>query len=234
MSISIDELYEIGDTIYINEAGREYLLGELIDEWVDKYAYSSALIIAGVYKDEHTPEESLYYVRFEDDHIDQTMFELSTKEVSDVILKRPDKLKHQWAFEAANLPDDLPGIHSPLFDTSAKPLNSLIMAEIEASLNGFEKKGRELGALVDRKQKAYGNSVQQSYDVIKVFMKPYLNDDGTYTIPESLLLHLLLQVRIIDKQNRIFNNPGGDLMEENTYRDIAGYGMLGEHMTDHK
>jgi hypothetical protein len=96
----------------------------------------------------------------------------------------------------------------------------------------FEQRGKDIGALVDSKQKAYGNAVEQTYNVVEQFMKPYLNKDGeTYTIPKSLLKHLLLQVRIIDKQNRIFNNPDQDLMEENTYRDISGYGLLGEKFT---
>lgn len=94
----------------------------------------------------------------------------------------------------------------------------------------FENKGKELGTLVDRKQRAYGNAVQQTYDVVKVFMNPYLNEDGTYTIPESLLMHLLLQVRIIDKQNRIFNNPDHDLLQESPYDDLSGYGLLGSNM----
>lgn len=113
---------------------------------------------------------------------------------------------------------------------------SLPKDEIDSSQKGednnfYEQKGKELGALVDKKQSAYGNAIQQTYDAVKVFMKPYLNDNGTYTIPESLLMHLLLQVRIIDKQNRIFNNPDHDLMDESPYRDIGGYGLLGDEMS---
>jgi hypothetical protein len=67
---------------------------------------------------------------------------------------------------------------------------------------------------------------------MKVFLQEYRNKDNTYTIPESLLQHVLLQVRIIDKQNRIFSNPDGDLMKESPYNDITGYGMLGKRMSD--
>lgn len=95
----------------------------------------------------------------------------------------------------------------------------------------YEQKGKELGALVDRKQAAYGNAITQTYEVVKAFMTPYYNeDDKTYTIPQSLLQHLLLQVRIIDKQNRIFNNPDFDLMDESPYSDLGGYGLLGSNM----
>ena len=104
----------------------------------------------------------------------------------------------------------------------------LLPLEQEKIKSGFyEQKGKKIGQLVDKKQEAYGNSVESSVEIIKVFMKKYKNHDGTYTIPGSLIPHLLYQVRIIDKQSRIFNNPDGDLMEENTYQDITGYGMLG-------
>lgn len=95
----------------------------------------------------------------------------------------------------------------------------------------YEQKGKELGALVDTKQEAYGNAIAQTYEVVKAFMTPYFNEENkTYTIPQSLLQHLLLQVRIIDKQNRIFNNPSGDLMSESPYGDLGGYGLLGANM----
>lgn len=90
--------------------------------------------------------------------------------------------------------------------------------------------GTEIGHLVEQKQKAYGDSITKTFDLVKVFLRDYRNKDGTYTIPESLLRHLLLQVRIIDKQNRIFSNPDGDLMEENCYSDITGYGIIGNKM----
>lgn len=91
----------------------------------------------------------------------------------------------------------------------------------------YEVIGASIGAAVDQKQEAYGDSFGQSGDVLRVFLRPYYNGDGTYTIPETLLDHLLVQVRIIDKQFRVFSNPGGDLMDESPYSDIAGYGLLG-------
>lgn len=95
----------------------------------------------------------------------------------------------------------------------------------------FEQLGQEIGVLTDNKQKAYGNSVDKTFELMKVFLREYRNEDGTYTIPESLLRHLLLQVRIIDKQNRIFSNPDGDLMNESPYKDLAGYSLIGVNMS---
>lgn len=96
----------------------------------------------------------------------------------------------------------------------------------------YEEMGKQIGELVDAKQKAYGDSVSTSRDIVKIYLRKYKNEDGTYTIPESLVDHLLLQVRIMDKQSRIFNNPDGDLMEENTYQDICGYGLLGKYLNN--
>jgi hypothetical protein len=99
-------------------------------------------------------------------------------------------------------------------------------------LEYFPEKGHEIGKLVMNKQLAYGDSVSKAYKLMQVFLENYDNGDDTYTIPKSLLRHILLQVRIIDKQNRIFSNPDGDLMEENPYADTVGYGLLGMRMSD--
>ena len=87
--------------------------------------------------------------------------------------------------------------------------------------------GKDIGAHVDLAQQAYGDSFNNCVDVLRVFLRPYKNADDTYTIPDALLQHLLTQVRIIDKQFRIFSNPSGDLMKESPYKDIAGYAILG-------
>lgn len=93
----------------------------------------------------------------------------------------------------------------------------------------FAEKGLKLGSLVDRKQAAYGDSISKTSKLMKVYLEDYEVND-TYVIPKELLDHILLQVRIIDKQNRIFSNPKGDLMDESPYDDISGYGMLGGRM----
>lgn len=84
----------------------------------------------------------------------------------------------------------------------------------------------EVASLVSEKQKAYGNSVDKVQRVIEIMMEQYDNGDGTYTIPKELIPHLLYQVRIMDKQNRIFTNPEADLMDESPYTDILGYALL--------
>lgn len=98
--------------------------------------------------------------------------------------------------------------------------------------NYFEQKGLEIGQLVNKKQVAYGDSISKAYKLMQIYLESYDNGNDTYTIPKSLLKHILLQIRIIDKQNRIFNNPDGDLMEENPYADTVGYGLLGMRMCD--
>lgn len=94
----------------------------------------------------------------------------------------------------------------------------------------FEKAGRELGKLVDDKQLAYGDSITKTNELLKVFLSGYKNNDGTYTIPGKLLEHIGLMIRIMDKQNRIFSNPDGDLMDESPYSDLSGYGLLGSKL----
>lgn len=98
----------------------------------------------------------------------------------------------------------------------------------------FQEIANEIGKFTDMKNEAYGSSVDATYEVLKIFLKKYKNDDNTYTIPESLLKHIFLQVRMIDKQNRIFNNPDGDKMEESPYRDLAGYSLIGVRMTENE
>lgn len=103
-------------------------------------------------------------------------------------------------------------------------------ADIMVEKSGyFEEKGHKLGKLVDEKQAAYGDSVTKASKLMKVYLENYKTNEG-YLIPEELLDHILLQVRIIDKQNRIFSNPKADKMDESPYDDISGYGLLGGRM----
>lgn len=104
--------------------------------------------------------------------------------------------------------------------------------EVNSKASYFENMGWDIGKLIDKKQMAYGDSVSKTYKLMQIFLEQYENEDETYTIPKSLLKHILLQVRMIDKQNRIFSNPDGDLMEENPYSDTVGYGMLGVRMCE--
>lgn len=97
----------------------------------------------------------------------------------------------------------------------------------------FEKLGLSIGKLVDQKQKAYGDSVSKCYEIMKVLLKDYHDEENhTYTIPESLLPQMLLDIRKIDKMNRRFTNPDGDLMGENPFQDDVGYSMLGVRLIE--
>lgn len=102
------------------------------------------------------------------------------------------------------------------------------------SLQRFENAGKELGELVDKKQQAYGNSIEKAGKLLHIFLSDYDTGEGGYLIPYELVEHLTLMVRIIDKQNRIFNNPKGDLMEESPYKDLSGYGLLGNELMRRK
>lgn len=84
---------------------------------------------------------------------------------------------------------------------------------------------------VDEKQKAYGDSITKIGKLLKVFLSDYYDEASkTYVLPEAVIDHVGMMVRIIDKQNRIFSNPNGDLMHESPYKDIAGYGLLGNEL----
>lgn len=76
--------------------------------------------------------------------------------------------------------------------------------------------GQEIGALVEEKQKCYGNSFGRSGAVLRVLypdgVKPEQYDD------------MLAVTRIVDKLFRVAN---GDMGGESAYVDIVGYGLLG-------
>lgn len=80
----------------------------------------------------------------------------------------------------------------------------------------YEELGKEIGALVDRKQQQYGNSFGKAGEVLKVLypngVKPEEYGD------------MLAVVRVVDKLFRIANGNQG---EENAWIDISGYGLLG-------
>lgn len=81
----------------------------------------------------------------------------------------------------------------------------------------YEQLGQEIGKLVDEKNKAYGDSFHKCGEFLAL-----LYPDG---ITPDQYLDALALVRIFDKQMRIASNK--DAFEENPYRDIAGYGILG-------
>jgi len=85
----------------------------------------------------------------------------------------------------------------------------------------YEQLGREVGALVDEKQRAYGNSFGKAGDFLKLLYPTGLR-------PEQYGDALAL-VRIFDKCMRIATDK--DALGESPFRDIAGYGLLGEMET---
>lgn len=98
--------------------------------------------------------------------------------------------------------------------------------------NKFEQIANELGRFTDDKNRQYGSSVDVAYEVFKVLLERYKYNDDNYLIPKSLLPHMLLQVRMMDKINRIFNNPSGKGDSESPYKDLTGYSLIGVDMVD--
>lgn len=93
----------------------------------------------------------------------------------------------------------------------------------------YEALGSEIGALVDEKQRAYGDSFGKMKEIIRAFLQDYYDHDynGYTYLPRKLIEeHLPVLIRMWDKQNRIVANPNGDRMDESPYRDIAGYALL--------
>jgi hypothetical protein len=81
----------------------------------------------------------------------------------------------------------------------------------------YEKLGKEIGQLVDEKNKAYGDSFNQVGKFLKI-----LYPNG---IPVESYTDALCIVRIFDKLKRIATNK--DALGEDPYRDLVGYGLLG-------
>lgn len=75
----------------------------------------------------------------------------------------------------------------------------------------------EIGALVDEKQKAYGDSFSKCREFLKLL---YPNGIQPEQYTDALCL-----VRIFDKQMRIAKKK--EAFGESPYKDIAGYGLLG-------
>jgi len=81
----------------------------------------------------------------------------------------------------------------------------------------YRETAEEIGRLVEEKNEAYGNSFAKSEEMLKI-----LYPDG---IPEDSYEDVLLLARIFDKMMRIANKK--EAFDEDPYRDIAGYGILG-------
>lgn len=160
--------------------------------------------------------------------------------VEDKVFDTTHELKPKKTFEIEGImfPENLNEYNNPLDKNpwwkSDEELNkatvSMSYHSVKKDEGKFEEIGRTLGALVDKKQKAYGDSVSQASELMKVFLKNYDNGDNTYTLPKELVDEMLMMVRVIDKLNRIVANPKGDLMDESPWQDLAGYGLLAANM----
>lgn len=86
----------------------------------------------------------------------------------------------------------------------------------------FKTLGAQLGELVASKQTQYGDSAGRASQIMAV-----LYPDG---IPRHAYDDALLTVRVIDKLSRIAQRgtDGKDLGGESPWKDIAGYGLLGQ------
>ncbi len=81
----------------------------------------------------------------------------------------------------------------------------------------LKKIGKQMGQLVARKNKAYGNSYAQTAEFLKM-----LYPKG---VTPSQYNDMLTIVRIFDKLARIATDK--DAFGESPYKDIVGYGILG-------
>ena len=80
----------------------------------------------------------------------------------------------------------------------------------------YSQRGKEIGELVERKNKAYGDSFAKSGDILRI-----LYPDG---IDPDQYDDVLTLARIIDKLFRIATDR--DALGESPYEDIAGYSIL--------
>lgn len=80
----------------------------------------------------------------------------------------------------------------------------------------YEALGAEIGRLVEEKQKQYGDSFHKAGAVLAI-----LYPDG---VKPAQYQDMLAVVRVVDKLFRVANGKQGD---ENPWRDVAGYGILG-------
>ena len=81
----------------------------------------------------------------------------------------------------------------------------------------FELTAEEIGKLVSKKNKAYGNSFEEAEKFLKL-----LFPNG---IPTDSYSDMLCIVRIFDKLKRIATDK--DAFSESPYADLIGYGILG-------
>ncbi len=115
-----------------------------------------------------------------------------------------------------------PSMRSVLNDAAREPKTARPSPRKHARI------GHDIGEVVDKKQRAYGDSFGATLELWRTRLQCYDdgNGNGNYKIPHALIGHMLALIRIDDKIMRLVANPDGDLMDENPYQDIAGYAIL--------
>lgn len=81
----------------------------------------------------------------------------------------------------------------------------------------IKKVAQNIGKTIEKKNKAYGSSFAKVPTILKIL---YPNGVTPEKYPD-----LLFTLRILDKLNRIANDPNA--FSEDPYSDIAGYGING-------
>jgi hypothetical protein len=82
----------------------------------------------------------------------------------------------------------------------------------------------DLGSLLEEKNKAYGSAFSKSSEVLKILYPDGIHPDQ-YT-------DLLITTRILDKLFRIATDKSA--FNEEPWKDIAGYGILGIYKEQEK
>jgi hypothetical protein len=134
-----------------------------------------------------------------------------------------------YIIKNANIEIEIEGKYiQKLTDREVEIMNSFDDEKAEK----FTEIALEIGKFTDMKNKQYGSSVDATYKMMEVLMERYTYDKENYLMPKALLKHILLQVRMMDKQNRIFNNPSGKGDSESPYKDLTGYSLIGIDMVN--
>lgn len=84
--------------------------------------------------------------------------------------------------------------------------------------------GKEIGELVEEKNQAYGSAFDKAGKILEV-----LYPDG---IKPDQYSDMLATVRILDKLFRVATNKKA--FNEEPWKDVAGYGILGVHKEQKK
>jgi len=92
------------------------------------------------------------------------------------------------------------------------------------SRTSYPELGREIGCLVEDKQKAYGDAFGRAGEVLR-----QLYPDG---IQLDQYDDMLAVTRIVDKLFRIATDR--DALGESPFKDICGYGLLGTARVENK